>query len=209
MISVVGIKAQTISKSVPKNPDPEGIYLFYLHGGIVQNQGANAVSEYYGKYEYHSILVSLKNRGFYIISEVRPKNTDEKEYAIKLKNQMNQLIKLGVSDKNIVIVGASLGAYIALETSLINNNSNIKFVLLGLCSDYAISYFRPFQKQFSGQFLSIYESSDSKGKCINIFQQLNHNSSFEEVQLEMGIDHAFLYKPYQEWIDPLTEWIKY
>lgn len=202
------VSAQSISKSVPKKPDINSTYLFYLHGGVVQNQGPNAVSEYYGKYEYQAILDTLKNRGFYVISEVRPKNTEEKEYAKKLKNQIDTLILLGVSDKSIVVVGASLGAYIALETSILNKNPNIRFVLLGLCSEYALEYFHPFQKDFSGQFLSIYESSDSKGKCFSIFQELEGKSSFKEIKLEMGIDHAFLFKPYDEWINPLVNWIK-
>ena len=164
------VSAQSISTSVPKKPDINSTYLFYLHGGVVQEQGANAVSKYYGKYEYQDILDTLKNRDFYIISEIRPKNTKEKEYAKKLKNQIDALIRLGVSDKNIIVVGASLGAYISLETSILNKNPNIRFVLLGLCSEYALEYFQPFQKDFSGHFLSIYESSDSKGKCLSIFQ---------------------------------------
>lgn len=202
------VNAQSISTSVPINPDIYGTYLFYLHGGVVQDQGANAISQYYGKYEYQSILDTLKNHGFYIVSEVRPKNTKEKEYANKLKNQIDALIRLGVSDKNIIVVGASSGAYIALETSILNNNPNIRFVLLGLCSEYALKYFQPFQKNFSGQFLSIYESSDSKGTCFSIFEELDDHSSFTEIELEMGIDHAYLFKPYDDWVDPLINWIK-
>lgn len=206
--TLFNVSAQSVSTSLPERPDINKTYLFYLHGGVVQDQGANAVSEYYGKYEYQAILDTFKNHGFYVISEVRPKNTIEKEYAKKLKNQIDSLIRLGVSDKNIIVVGASLGAYIALETSILNKNPNIRFALLGLCSAYALEYFQPFKKDFMGQFLSIYEGSDSKGTCLSIFQGLEGNSSFKEIKLEMGIDHAFLFKAYDDWVNPLINWIK-
>lgn len=28
------------------------------------------------------------------------------------------------------------------------------------------------------------------------------------IELNMGIDHAFVFKPYKEWIAPLTRWIR-
>jgi len=38
-------------------------YIFYLHGRIVEVQGANALSQQYGKYEYDSIIQALKDMG--------------------------------------------------------------------------------------------------------------------------------------------------
>ncbi|WP_228527913.1 alpha/beta hydrolase [Pararhodonellum marinum] len=202
------VKAQSFSSSIPDQPDSNIRYLFYLHGGIVQEQGPNAVSPYYGEYAYQAILDTLVGRGFHVVSEVRPKDTDEKVYAVKLNNQIDTLIQQGVPDTNIIVVGASLGAYIALESSILNNNENIRFVLLGLCSAYALEYFQSFQRDFSGKFLSIYESSDSKGSCQRIFEGLQGHSSFQEIKLDMGIDHAFLYKPYPDWVNPLVFWIE-
>lgn len=205
---VVEINAQSISTSVPEKPDVNTFYLFYLHGGIVQEKGANAVSPNFGKYEYYAILDTLKNEGFNIISEVRPKGTEEKEYAKKVKSQIDTLLSLGVADKNIIIVGASQGAYIALEASVLNDCPNIRFVLMGLCSEYAVKYFLPFQENITGNFLSIYESSDSKRSCLTIFQELRNGSRFKEIKLEMGNSHAFLYKPFKEWVKPLANWVK-
>lgn len=214
LFSVLGIfpvnnaNAQNASSSVPRKINHDGIYLFYLHGGVVQAQGANAISPYFGKYEYHAILDTLKNQNFYVISEVRPKNTIEEEYAKKIIKQIDTLINKGVPDKNIVVVGASLGAYIAMEASILNRKENIRFVILGLCSEYALNYFTKEKNKFCGQFLSIYESSDSKGTCFDIFQNLENGSSFEEIELNMGISHAFLFKPYNEWVKPMVNWIK-
>ena len=92
-------------------PDSNQVYLFYLHGGIVQQYGINAVSPHFGKYEYTAIIGTLENHGFNVLSEVRPKETIEKEYAVKVKSQVDSLIELGVAPTNIVIAGASQGAY--------------------------------------------------------------------------------------------------
>jgi pimeloyl-ACP methyl ester carboxylesterase len=127
------LHAQTVTRSVPVSPLPSHIYLFYLHGGVVQERGANAVSEYYGKYEYHAILDTLANRGFHVISEVRPKDTETEDYARKVRSQIDTLLISGIPPGHIVVVGASLGAYIALETALQLKHPGIKYVLIGLC----------------------------------------------------------------------------
>ena len=166
----------------------------------------NAVSEYYGRYEYQKILDTLASNGFNVIAEVRPKDTKEEEYAAKLKNQIKELIKAGVPQENVTVVGASLGAYIAIETAKILKKKNVKFALLGLCSKYAIGYYAKFKGKLRGDFLSIYEASDEKKSCKTIFTPLNKNAKFNEVQLKMGNSHAFLYKPFDEWVLPLTQW---
>ncbi len=181
-------------------------YLFYLHGGVVQSQGLPAVSSYYGKYEYLAIIDSLDNYDFTIISEVRPKDTDDKAYGKKIANEVDSLLTLGVSPKNIVIVGASLGAYMTLEAALIIENPNIKYALLGLCSDYAVGHFTEYSQQLKGDFLSIFEKSDSKQSCQGIFESNSTDAQFEELELNLGVDHAFLFKPYDEWVIPLIKW---
>lgn len=55
-------------------------FLFYLHGRIVEEQGAEAVSEQFGPYAYREILQAFSDRGFSVRSEVR-ENTDVHEYA--------------------------------------------------------------------------------------------------------------------------------
>ena len=208
--AVLPVSGQGISTSLPRTVDPAGKFLFYLHGGIVQQQGADAVSPYYGPYLYLDILDSLSRRGFHVISEVRPKDVDEVSYAEKLKAQVDSLRTRGVPSKNIILLGASLGAYVALEACLKIDDPDIKYILLGLCSAYAIDYFAPRKKGFAGHFLSIYEASDEKGSCAKLFYgptEAPARITFEEIQLHMGNSHAFLYKPYPEWIEPVTDWV--
>lgn len=199
---------QNITPRLPQNIDRNHKYLFYLHGGIVQEQGEDAVSKTFGKYEYRKILQTLHAKGFHVISEVRAKGTSELEYAAKVSLQIDTLEAAGVPLSSIVVVGASLGAYIALEVALMKKDPSIRYVLIGLCSDYAISHFSKPGNVFFGKFLSIYENTDSKGTCQSLFTAPANHGHFSELELNMGTGHGFLFKPYKEWVDPLVEWTK-
>ncbi len=188
--------------------DNQEKFMFYLHGGVVQEQGINAVSPQYGKYEYTAIVDTLQRQGFKVISEIRRKGTEEMAYAEKIKNQIDSLMSIGVSPGNIVVVGASAGAYIAMESAMILENPDIKFVLLGLCGEYAVNYFSSYKDRIAGDFLSIYESSDSKGSCASIFSEPSSKVRFHEIKLDMGINHSFLFGPHDEWVQPLVEWVR-
>jgi len=98
--------------SISNEPQPK--YLFYLHGRIIEEQGINAVSEQFGRYEYMAILDTLEQHQFTVISEARPRNTDINTYANKLAKEVSKLIDAGTLPKNITILGASKGAVIAM-----------------------------------------------------------------------------------------------
>jgi hypothetical protein len=200
--------AQDISGYLPEKISPSETYLFYLHGGIVQEQGVNAVSERFGPYEYLKILDTLGSYGFRVISERRPKGTIEIGYARKVSLQIDSLLKSGVSPGKIVIVGASLGAYVTTEIAYMMKNKNIKYVVLGFCNEYNIKTYSKYKHKLCGNFLSIYESSDQKKSCDRLLSEKTCKSGYREVQLNMGIDHGFLYKPYPEWVHPLVKWIR-
>lgn len=70
----------------------------------------------YGKYEFHEILNSFRNRGFIVFGEVRNKGTEPIEYAKLLALKVDSLIKSGFKPENISIVGASKGSVIAIIT---------------------------------------------------------------------------------------------
>ncbi len=148
LVSFAVANGQTINGDVPAKIDPTGKYVIYLHGGIVGAMGAdNAVSEYYGRYEYRKILTALASNGFYVISEVRPKDTKEEEYALKVNKQIRKLTRAGVPQQSVIVLGASLGAYIAVESAFRLRKPKVKFVLLGLCSKYAVNYYQKYNKK--------------------------------------------------------------
>ena len=108
---------------------------------IVQQQGANAVSEQHGPYEYQNIVETLAKLDYQVISEVRPKDSEIISYGDKLATDINLLLDAGVPPNRITIIGASLGAYMTVEAAYNARNRDINYVLLGMCSDYALNYF--------------------------------------------------------------------
>lgn len=199
---------QSISESVPTKIEKSQKYLFYLHGGILQDLGEDAVSEDFGKYEYFKILETFNEHGFNVISEVRPKGTEITTYAEKLSDKIRLLQKRGVKSKNIVVVGASLGAYMTIEAADRLKQEKVKYVLIGLCSEYAVKRYETNKGNLLGNFFSIYEQSDQKGACQSIFEPLHRQAKFKEVKINTGKGHGFLFKPDKAWVEPLVEWIR-
>lgn len=204
-LTIAFTNAQTITESVPAKVDRSRKYLIYLHGGIVQDLGAEAVSEDFGKYEYTEILQTFKDNGFNVISAVRPKGTEITSYSEVIVEQVNLLRNRGVRDRDIVVVGASLGAYMTIEAAYKLKLSKISYVLVGLCSGYAIDRYTKYKGKLRGNFLSIYEESDQKGSCQRIFEPLNRQAQFKEISLDTGKGHGFLFKPNKEWVTPIVE----
>lgn len=203
----IALYGQKSSKYVSENISKSHYYLFYLHGAIIQEMGINAVSEDFGKYEYLEILETLSRNGFKVISEARPKGTDVVKYAEKVSAQIDTLLRGGVKSQNIVVVGASQGAYIAIETSHILKQSKVKYAILALCNDYNVNFYSKYKNELCGNFLSIYEDSDQKKSCAQLLNFPECKTGYQEIKLTMGNGHGFIFKPYKEWIDPLVKWI--
>ncbi len=125
----------------------------------------------------------------------------------RLSTQIDTLLNAGVLPENIIVVGASLGAYITIETANILKNRKINYAILGLCNEYNLNYYSKYRKELCGNFLSIYESSDQKASCDKLLTEQYCKSGYKEVRLNMGNGHGFLYKPYKEWVQPLVKWI--
>ncbi|MGB3076693.1 MAG: alpha/beta hydrolase [Chitinophagales bacterium] len=181
-------------------------YVFYLHGMIVENMGAKAVSPYFGAYQYDDILDAFRKAGFTVMSEVRKPNTDVKEYATTIAKQINDLLKKGVESKNITVIGASKGALIAMHVSAILKNKELNFVFLAACND---GNFQAFPEiQFYGNILSIYEKSDDIGESCASFREKSVStiSRYKEIEINTGLQHGFLFKPVSEWTKPAMEW---
>jgi len=194
-----------LSCSVPKTNNSTK-YVFYLHGRIVEIQGANAVSTKYGKYEYHRIIEKLKGKNVRIISEVRPKDTRITPYAKKVVKQIDSLINKHVSAKNITVVGASKGAIIAMQVSTLLKNKNVNFVLI---AGYSKSIENNFNFNLYGNILGFYEKSDSIAGMSykSLIKRSTGVSKFKEIELNTKLGHGIVFKPLKEWIEPTKEWI--
>jgi hypothetical protein len=181
-------------------------YVFYLHGRIVEVQGPQAVSQQYGKYEYYSIVDSLKDLHTVILSELRPANTQVKPYAVKIAHQIDSLLNRGVSPKRITVVGASKGAIIAMQVSTLLKNRQLKFVLLAGYSNAVAKYFN---FNLYGKILGFYEISDKvAGMSYKpLIDKSNGVTQFKEIVLHTMLGHGIVFKPLPEWVVPTRKWI--
>jgi hypothetical protein len=195
-------KQGAILTAPPKQVDTSARYLFYLHGRIVE-QGRRPISPQYGPYEYDQILETFKQRGFVVISEQRRIGIDVEEYAGKVAGQVKQLLKAGVPPRNLTVVGASQGSFIAMLASTYLKNPDMNFVLIAGCS--ADARFLT-QVNLHGKVLSIYEQSDGAGSCEKYRADATGLSKYEELQLRTGMRHGFIYRPITEWIEPTIAW---
>jgi hypothetical protein len=195
----------------PASIDPGSQYLFYIHGRIIEEQGIPAISPDFGEYEIGAILEELSKQGYVVISEQRPKNADSMVYARKIATQVRELLNAGVPAKNITIVGASKGGYIAIMTSNILKNNELNFVIMAICNPETVKDLEFQQVFLYGNVLSIYDSVDEfGGSCEGLLPTPRGQGTgkYEEIVLEIGIGHGILYKPMQEWIIPVVEWAK-
>lgn len=198
---------QTIGSFLPKEISKTDKYLFYQHGGVVTVLGDNAINQSmpeWGPYEYTRILDSLRKQGFHVISEIRKEGVDDSVYTNKIANQIDTLLRAGVKPGNILVVGASAGWNITLHVSAKLKNKKMKYVLMGGCwpntyKDYSIL-------SITGKFLSIIEKTDPHGTCNSIFEGRKKITSYQEIILNTGRSHGFIYKGYREWINPMVGW---
>ena len=204
LFAICTANGQAIRANVLNDIDTSKIYLFYLHGQITIEKG-RGISQYFGVYEYQSILDTFSSYGYKVISEPRPMSADEGEWAGKISRQIDTLLKAGVNPAKISVVGASAGAYITIDVALRVKNKNIKYAILGMC--WPDTYKSYEGKELCGNFLSIYESSDPHGSCLKLFEDKHCKTGIQEIKLNMNNSHAFLYKPYKEWIYPLVDWV--
>lgn len=188
----------------PKKVDTSARYLFYLHGRIVED-GRRPVSPQYGAYEYDEILKTFKSKGFVVISEQRRKGTVVEQYAAKVADQVRRLLKAGVPPGNITVVGASQGSFIAMLASTHLKNRDVKFVFIAGCA--ADPGFLD-MVDLHGNVLSIYEKSDGAGTCEKYRADATGIAKYEELQLQTGLRHGFIYRPMSEWVEPAISWAR-
>ena len=183
-------------------------YLFYLHGKIVEDQGAHAKDTIngFGSYLYEDILDAFRKNNFIVVSEVRQKDTDVEMYAKKVKEEIDSLLHKGVAASDITVVGASKGSVIAMLVSSLMKNEHMNFVFMAACNDYNFNSMP--QINFCGNILSIYERTDDIGRSCVSFKNRSQQKMphYKEIELNTGLKHGFIFKPLGEWVKPVTNW---
>lgn len=181
--------------------------IIYLHGQIIETLGPKAKDTVngYGEYRYFDILDSLRGRGFVVMSEVRKKNTDAKEYAKKVVKQIDSLMKLGIPATAITVVGASKGAVIAMLVSTLLSDNRVKYVFMGGCGSHLFTTYP--EIKFHGKVLDISEESDTEhsGPCDPLQIRAAPGEEYSIDILKTGLRHGFFYRPIKAWLDPVTD----
>lgn len=180
-------------------------HVFYIHGRIIEQQGKNAISEKFGKYEFDAIIAALKVPNSKMHYEIRSKNVEPRNYAKYISKQIDSLIQLGVKPIDITVVGASKGAIIAAHISDMNA-SQINYVLLAGNNEYQQKHNN---WKFHGQVLCIFDSSDDiAGSSYHYWNEKENDMTvFQQLELKTKRGHGFLYKPLDVWIKPSRKWI--
>jgi len=178
--------------------------MIYLHARIVEDEGRLPTDSTFGVYEYDAILDSLRHGGFVVLSEQRPSRTNSDSFATHVVQQVDSLLRLGVSPKAISVVGFSKGGWIAILASSRLQNPAISFVFMGACGPWAFD--RP-DLHVAGRLLSIYERSDSLGvSCAPMFARRRPGSQAREIALSLGLGHGTFFQPRSAWLVPVTAW---
>ena len=193
-----------VLRDVPEKIDATAKYLFYLHGRIIETGGVRPTSPRHGVYEYEEILRTLAARGFTVLSEPRPADTEHLVYARKVVTQIERLLKAGVPAQSVTVVGASKGGSIAVFASTFLKNRDVNFVVLAGCGDGGP--YRENKVDLHGRVLSIYDADDLGVSCTKYFKQSTGLKQSGEIETKLGIGHALLYKPFKEWVDPAVAW---
>lgn len=180
-------------------------HIFYLHGMIVETQGIEAVSSAFGPYEYQAILDSLGAKGAIVHSEVRTQNTDFKEFCNRVSHSIDSLTRKGIPPAHITVIGASKGGIMAMQISQ-QNTQPVNYVLLGAGSAHAEQIHTG---SLHGRILGIFEASDAIADRDYSFwiDRSPEAQRFEQLQLQTGLGHGFLYRPIKEWLIPAREWM--
>lgn len=183
-------------------------YIFYLHGKILEDQGANAVDTIhgYGPYRYFDILDTFVKHHFFVYSELREKNTDPLDFSKSISKRIDSLLHKNVKPENITVIGASKGALIAMLVSDELKNEQINFVIMAACNEET---FRSYPKlQLHGHVLSLFEKTDlNYGRsCASLKKRSLQLKHYKEIELNTGLKHGFLYRPIAQWVNPAMQW---
>jgi hypothetical protein len=197
--------APRVLADVPAQVDKSARYLIYLHGRIIEEQGAHAVSPEHGPYEYEQILAALAAGGYTVISATRPRGTEPTEYAAKVVGQIKALLAGGVAPGHVTVVGASKGGGIAVLTAALLRNRDVNFVILAGCG--AGNAGQPKPPDVWGHVLSIYDYKDTGvTSCQRLFEHSTGLGRRQEIVTRVGLGHGLLYRPLREWVEPTVAW---
>jgi hypothetical protein len=180
-------------------------YVIYSHGLIVEGDDPRPVHPELGVYDFPAIKSALfEEGGFNLIAHHRPRNTDVDAYVDTLESWIRRLVAAGVAPERITLIGFSRGAQLTAHASARLRTLGFGTVLMAVCSQGDLGRGSPVV--LAGPVLSIYETTDVVGSCVELARR-SELVAFEEIAISTGKRHGAFYQPLPEWLAPLKAWI--
>jgi pimeloyl-ACP methyl ester carboxylesterase len=208
-----GIAAFLLLLAAPPAPteEPGPRHLIYLHGRIVQDQqSARPKHPEWGYYELEQVLATLRERGFTVTGEIRPKRATLDESAERVAGQVRRLLADGVPLERITLLGGSMGGAIALRAALRLQEKDLRVAVLGACLSLTVpGLVEEYGRPPAGRMLTIRDTSDETSEPCPAWQDEPARYPLlraREVVIATGQSHGFLYRPLPEWVEPFVEW---
>lgn len=181
-------------------------YIFFLHDRFLEEHELNEPHPEFGRTEYLEIIREFEKRGFKVVSEKRNGNVNARDYAMIVLDQIDSLINNGTEPGRITVVGTAKGGYIAQYVSTLANNPDLNFVFIASFRDSDIENIP--EINYCGNILTIYEKSDPIGVSALTRKETStcEIEHFNEIELNTGMGHGFLFRPLKEWMAPTIKW---
>lgn len=198
--------AGTIQAGVPDRPDPNALYIVYMHGAWPETHARDEPHPTRGPFRYDDIVNGFAKRGFEVISELRTKPTNPRTFARLTREKVEALIAKGVPARNITVVGFSKGGEMALIIGSKLRQQEANFAILAGCakSRSRQSYEKIIATDAAtlrGRFLSLYDQAERvAGSCREAFAKTNVATLTEEL-LTVGKGHGTFYEANTVWLD--------
>lgn len=195
--------ADGTSYGMPTAVNSSAKYLFFHHNYYVETKGTD------GDCKYYDILKSFSDRGYTVISEIRPKDVSVVEYAKSAAERVQKLLDAGVPPENITVAGHSKGGVITIRVASLLEKPKINYVVLAGCGIKALEKGYPDFTPLKGNFLSVNVSTDKvAGSCKTAFSQAGEGFAGKEITLDSPAGHQLFFKPVDAWIEPMMSWLK-
>lgn len=190
--------------SMPSTINKSANYLLFQHNYYVETKGPN------GDCKYYDILKTFSEKGYIVVSEIRPKDASVVEYGKKAAADVRILTTAGVPPQNITVAGHSKGGVIVLQVAAELENPKVNYLILAGCGMKGLEKGYPDFAKLKGTFLSLYATSDKvAGSCNSSFSQVkSSDSSFKEIALQTDAGHQLFFKPIDLWLEPAIAWLK-
>jgi pimeloyl-ACP methyl ester carboxylesterase len=191
--------------------EPAARHLIYLHGRIVQDeQHARPRHPEWGYYELEKILAALREKGFQVTGEIRPREATLDQSADRVAGQVRALRAAGVPLERITILGGSMGAAIAFRASERLAEPGLRVAVLGACFSLTVEAIaKEYARPPAGRFLTIRDRSDETSEPCPAWRDdpaRYPQLRAREVVIDTGQSHGFLYRPLEAWLEPFLEW---